>query len=270
MNPPHDLGDGFDSLAAEEAESPAGKVNVQDILVDMRAGMRTKGFLSKYGLSLSEFEDLIKRLMRTGELSKEEFVAWKSRRPAPEQADGPPPPPPSQPRVTDVGRSTTEKVNGNVTTYVINDPERNNSWALQLFTIKRESIRGAKFKVNLHGKKYAFVVEHLVFRGQVSMRTAAIPRKSGSQDKREDAVKFISKHGWAAYLENRAFSANFGTTGMAAANKARLVLLHCRNNTFLAALHTPAPAVNLYVGSSLDNILSRLSKNIDTTELRFS
>jgi hypothetical protein len=124
--------------------------------------------------------------------------------------------------------------------------------------------------VNLHGKKYAFIVEHLVFRGQVSMRAAAAPRKSGSLDKREDAVKFISQHGWAAYLENRAFSANFGNSGMAAANKARLVLLHCRNNTFLAALHTPAPAVNLYVGSSLENILSRLSKNIDTSDLRFS
>jgi hypothetical protein len=267
MNPPHDPGDGFDSLAEEAEESPARKVDVRGILVDMRAGMRTKGFLSKYGLSLSEFEDLIKRLIRTGKISREEYVAWKTRRPASEEA--PQPPLPRAPAESKP-RAETEKITGNVITYVINDPERNNSWALQLFSVKRESIKGAKFKVNLHGKKYAFVVEHLVFRGQVNMLSSAAPRKSGSLDKREDAVKFISKHGWAAYLEDRAFSANFGASGLAAANKARLVLLHCRNNTFLAALHTPAPAVNLYVGSSLDNILNRLSKSIDTSELRFS
>jgi hypothetical protein len=268
MNPPNDLGDGFDSFAEEAEDSPPEKVRAEDLLVDLRAGMRTKGFLSKYGLSLSEFEDLIKQLIRTGLLGKEEFKAWKSRRPA--SAPPPPPPPQTRPAGADSGRSTTEKVTGNVTTYIINDPERNNSWALQLFTIKRESIRGAKFKVNLHGTKYAFVVEHLLFRGQVNMLSSATPQKSGAMDKREDAINFISQHGWAAYLENRAFSANFGSSGLAAANKARLVLLHCRNNTFLAALHTPAPAVNLYVGSSLESIVSRLAKNVDTKELRFS
>jgi hypothetical protein len=268
MNPPNELGDGFDSLADEEEESPAQKVRAEDLLVDLRAGMRTKGFLAKYGLSLSEFEDWIKQLIRTGMLSREEFKAWKGRRPGAEPP--PPPPPPSRLPAEDNRRSTTEKVTGNVTTYVINDPEKNNSWALQLFSIKRESIRGAKFKVNLHGRKYAFVVEHLLFRGQVSMVESAIPRKSATPDKREDAIKFISQHGWAKYLEDRAFSANFGESGLAAGNKARLVLLHCRNNTFLAALHTPAPAVNLYVGSTLESIVSRLGKSVDTRGLKFS
>ncbi len=269
MNPPNDLGDGFDSFTDEEEESPARKVRAEDLLVELRAGMRTKSFLSKYGLSLSEFEDMIRQLIRTGLLSKEEFKAWKNRRPVSE-APPPAPPPPSRSRSVDNARSTTEKVTGNVTTYVINDPERNNSWALQLFSIKRESIRGAKFKVNLHGRKYAFVVEHLLFRGQVSMLATEAPSKSGNLEKRENAIKFISQHGWAAYLENRAFSANFGESGMAAGHKARLVLLHCRNNTFLAALHTPAPAVNLYVGSTLDSIVSRLGKSVDTKELKFS
>ena len=267
MNPPNDLGDGFDSFADEKEASPSRKLRAEDLLVDLRAGMRTKGFLSKYGLSLSEFEDLIRQLIRTGMLSKEEFKAWKTRRPGAEPA---PPPPPSRSMTAESARSTTEKVTGNVITYVINDPERNNSWALQLFAIKRESIRGAKFKVNLHGKKYAFVVEHLLFRGQVNMLASELPRKSGNQDKREDAIKFITQHGWAAYLEDRAFSANFGASGLAAGNKARLVLLHCRNNTFLAALHTPAPAVNLYVGSTLDSIVSRLAKSVDTSELKFA
>jgi hypothetical protein len=274
MNPPDDIGPGFDSFSDEADAEPSKKVNAEDVLADLRAGRRTKSFLEKYGLSLSEFEDLIKQLIRKNLLSKDEFKAWKTRRP-PERppAEAPPRPPrpttgPQQAHADPTG-STTQKVIGNVTTYIINDPERNNSWSLQLFSIKRESIKGAKFKVNLHGKKYAFVVEELLFRGQVAMLGGAAPERSASKDRRADAIKFISQHGWSAYLENRAYEANIGMSGLAAAQKARLVLLHCRNNTYLAALHTPAPAVNLYVGSSLQSIIGRLSKAVDTSELKF-
>jgi hypothetical protein len=268
MSPHDELGDGFESFSAEGEQEPAKKVRAEDLLVDLRAGMRTKGFLSKYGLSLSEFEDIIRQLIRKGLLSKEEFKSWKSGRPVEPPSPVPtrPPRPPQKPPA-DSSSSTTENVTGNVTTYVINDPEKNNSWSLQLFSIKRESIKGAKFKVNLHGKKYAFVVEDLLFRGAVSMLASALPKKAGSKDRREDAIKFISQHGWSAYLESRACEANLGASGLEAANKARLVLLHCRNNTYLAALHTPAPAVNLYVGSSLKSIMSRLAKSVDTTGL---
>jgi hypothetical protein len=278
MNPPDDIGPGFESFSDAPEAEPVKKVNAEALMVDLRAGMRTKGFLEKYGLSLSEFEDLIKQLIRKNLLSKEEFKAWKNRRPLeppaaarePGRPQRPPQPTrPPQPAVADASGSTTQKVNGNVTTYVINDPERNNSWSLQLFSIKRDSIKGAKFKVNLHGKKYAFVVEQLLFRGQVAMLGAAAPKKSVSKDKRADAIKYISQYGWSAYLENRAYEANLGSGGPAAAQKARLVLLLCRNNTFLAALHTPAPAVNLYVGSSLESIMGRLGKAVDTSELKF-
>jgi hypothetical protein len=273
MSPPNNLGDGFEEFSDEtEVASPGQdkKVRVEDLVVDIRAGKRTKDFLVKYSISLAEFEQLIKQMIREGFLTKEEFKAWKARRPA-----EPPPPPPAKPPAKPgsgkvVPSPETEKVDGHVTTYVINDPERNNSWALQLFSIKKESIKGAKFKVNMHGRRYAFVVEGLLFRGQVAMLASALPKEAGTRDRREQAVKFISQHGWAAYLENRAFEANFGETGLAAGKKARLVLLQCRNNTFLAAVHTPAPAINLYVSASLENIVGRLAKHLDTSSLNLA
>ena len=126
---------------------------------------------------------------------------------------------------------------------------------------------GAQFKVNLHGKKYSFVVEKLLFRGAVKMLESRSADKLGSKGKREEAMEFITTHGWAAYLEQRAYAANFDADGMRISGKGRLVLLHCRNDTFLAALHTPAPAINLYVGGSLENIRRRLAKSVDTSDL---
>ena len=99
------------------------------------------------------------------------------------------------------------------------------------------------------------------------MLPGVIAVKPGTKGKREEAIEFISEHGWAAYLESRAIEANLSGANTEETPKARLVLLHCRNNTFLAALHTPAPAINLYVGSSLDNIKQRLAKSVDTRSL---
>ncbi|MBI5572880.1 MAG: hypothetical protein HY914_23250 [Desulfomonile tiedjei] len=261
MNPPNDFDSGFDEFTPQAEKSVSKRVTAEDVLADLRAGLRTKHFLEKYGLSLAEFEKLLRDLIVKGRFTKEEFRRWKEHRPA-----SPPPAAPKRP-VLEV-ESATRTGSDNVTTWVINDPERNNSWALQLFSIKRESIRGARFKVNLHGRKYAFVVEQLLFRGQISMFGEDAPDESKVKDRRDDAVKFIAQHGWAAYLERRAFTANFEREAAAGPRKkARLVLLHCRNETFLAALHTPTPAISLYVGSSLQNVLNRLGKSVDTSEL---
>ena len=263
MNPPKDFDSGFDEFTPQADGSVSRKVTAEDLLADLRAGLRTKHFLKKYGLSLAEFEKLLKDLIIKGKFTKEEFRQWKEHRPVS--------PPQAAPKPPVLGDGLARTESDNVTTWVITDPERNNSWALQLFSIKRESIRGAKFKVNLHGRKYAFVVEQLLFRGQISMfgESDADADESKGKDRREDAVKFIAQHGWAAYLERRAFTANFqrDTASSGPAKKARLVLLQCRNETFLAALHTPTPAISVYVGSSLQNVLNRLGKAVDTSEL---
>jgi hypothetical protein len=263
MRPPRDPNAEYDDPSLR---SPT-EVDVREILRDMRGGMRTKGFLYKYGFTLPQFEELIKKLLRQRILTVEEFKEWKSKRPAAETPQSSlssvsrPPRPQEQPAL----QSTAPQ---NVETYVIVDPEKNNSWALQLFTTHRDRIRGARFKVNLQGKKYFFVVEEMLFRGQVNMLPGVSGSKSAEQSKREEAMEFIARHGWSAYLERRALEANIDDAISApTGRKARLVLLHCRNDTFLAALHTPAPAINLYVGNSLENIRSRLSKSVDISPL---
>jgi len=232
------------------------KIRVEEILADLRAGLRTKGVLTKYLLSLQEFQEILKQLIRQGLLTKEEFRAWKAHRgqdPEPgrdEPIDGQSGPTPS-----------------NVETYVIREPEKKNHWALALFSTGRDQMKGAEFKVSLQGRKYAFVVEELLYRGTVTMRAGRAQKPKDEQTRRQEAVEFISKHGWAAYLEKRAFQANFEPAADDPAAKARLVLLHCRNQTYLAALHTPAPAINLYVASSLDKIRKRLARSVDTSGL---
>lgn len=282
MSSPNDRDRGFDDFYEEEETPAIKKIPVPEVLKDLKAGLRTRGFMIKYGLTLAEFEELIKRLVRQGLLTKEEFKAWKSHRP--ETAAAPIPaakPAPAKPTATKPASAQDEspdgemtKVGHTVTTYVINEPEKNESWALQLFAINRDSIKGAKFKVNLHGRRYAFVVEDMLYRGQVRMRQPVKPKKQRDskvevKDKRELAMEYIAKHGWAAYLENRAYNANFEAEEHEddSQTKARLVILHCKNDTYLAAVHTPLPAVNLYVSTSLKNILGRLGKSVDTSEL---
>ena len=118
--------------------------------------MCTKGFLERSGLTMTQFESLLKQLIRKGLFTKEDFKLWKSHRlssaPTAQDLDG-------AEALPEVDRSH------NVETFVITEPERNHSWALQLFSTDREKIMGAQFKVNLHGKKYSFVVEQLLFRG---------------------------------------------------------------------------------------------------------
>jgi len=258
MKLPDDPSEEFEQGAGPSMDESTVKLSVEAVLKDLHGGMRTKGFLRKYGLTMLQFEALLKQLIRKGHFTKEDFKLWKAHRLAPA--------PPAEglnggedPR--DVGKSN------NVETYVIMEPERNHSWALQLFSTKREKIKGAQFKVNLHGKKYSFVVEQLLFRGAVEMLPGVGMSKEESKRKRQEALDFISHHGWAAYLEQRAFTANFDLEEPQVGRKARLVLLHCRNQTFLAALHTPVPAINLYVGSSLETIRHRLSKSVDTSVL---
>jgi hypothetical protein len=251
-----------DEAASENRESPVRKVRTDQILADLRAGLRTKGFMNKYGLTMGEFERLLIKMIQKGIFTREEYIAWKASRrldaptadPFLADSDGP-------------SHGAAERRHG-ITTYVIKDPEKNDSWALKLFSTQRDQMQGAAFKVDLHGRRYSFVVEEMLFRGPVNMLPGVIEAKPGPKDKREEAIEFISEHGWAAYLESRAIGANLAAGGAnQEPQKARLVLLHCRNNTFLAALHTPAPAINLYVGSSLDSIKSRLAKSVDTSSL---
>jgi hypothetical protein len=259
MNPPDDPNAGINKLTPATTGSRT-TVNLLEVMRDIRAGLRTKGFLQKYGMTLPQFEGLIKHLLRQHLLTVQEFKEWKARKPEPSSSpeaavSSPPrPPEPADPQQ-------------NVDTFIITDPEKNNSWALQLFSAKRDQMKGAKFKLSLHGKKYFFVVEEMIFRGQVNMLAAA-GSKSVAQSKREEALDFISTHGWSAYLERRALEANVDDAEESpTGRKARVVLLHCRNDTFFAALHTPAPAINLYVGNSLEKIRLRLSKSVDLSPM---
>jgi len=261
MKSPPDPHEDFSEFTVEESGSPAKKIRAEDILEDLRAGLRTRGFLTKYGLTLGQFEELLKKLIRKGLFTKDEFRTWKAHRMGP---------PASAEEVVDQEATLVpldEKPHHNVKTFVIREPERNNSWALQLFSTHRDRMKGAQFKVNLHGRKYSFMVEEMLFRGQVEMLATEDTGKFGHKVKREQALEFITRHGWAAYLESRAVEANLGEPGPQPRKKARLVLLHCKHETFLAALHTPTPAINLYVGSSLEKIWGRLAKSVDTSML---
>ena len=249
---------------ASESE-PGGtsvkKIQLEDVLTDLHSGMRTRGFLAKYNITLSEFEQLLRQLIRGGHLSKEQFRAWKARRTDDDAGDKESTTPSDGSSKIPISRVS------NIETYVIPDPERNHSWALELFSTNKERLPGAKFKVNLHGKKYSFVVEEMLFRGMVVMLAPELRRDEGVKSKREQAIEFISKHGWAAYLENRAFLANFEEDELNIPKKARLALLRCRNETFLAALHTPVPTINLYVSSSLEQVCNRLARSVDISGL---
>jgi hypothetical protein len=263
MKSPRDPQEDFSEFTLEGTGSSARRITAEDILQDMRGGLRTRGFLSKYGLTLGQFEELLKRLIRKGVLTKDQFRTWKAHRPGPDAPAGP------EEEHEATAATLAEKVHNNVTTYVIKEPEKNNSWALQLFSTHRDRMKGAQFKVNLHGKKYSFIVEQMLFRGQVEMLATADAGRFPDKARREQALEFIAHHGWAAYLESRAVEANLGEAAPQPRKKARLVLLHCKNQTFLAALHTPAPAINLYVGSSLEKIYGRLAKAVDTSVLEY-
>lgn len=256
-SPDNPSGEFEDSIADLRVMSPA-KLTIEEVLKDLQEGMRTKGFLNKYGLTMKQFESLLRQLLQKGLFTREDFKLWKAHRLSST---------PAQATAYNGAAQQDDERPVTVETYVIADPEKNHSWALQLFSARRESIRGAQFKVNLHGKKYSFVVEHLLFRGAVEMLPSVPVNRAQPKQKREEALDFISRHGWAAYLEQRAFAANFDSETPGPVRKARLVLLHCRNQTFLAALHTPVPAINLYVGPSLETIRRRLSKSVDTSAL---
>jgi hypothetical protein len=233
------------------------KIRTDDLLRDFSAGLRTREFLSKYALSMGQFEQIVKQLIRDGMLTKEQFREWKAHRPVSVGSARRP----AEPLEESVSTAS------NVETYVIADPEGTNSTALELFSTRRDMMKGAKFKIVLHGKKYSFVVENMLLRGPVAMRTDSREEAVQRKARRDEAVAYISKHGWAAYLENRAFLANFEENGDEAGVRANLVLLHCRNQTYLAALHTPTPAINLYVASSLTSLRQRLSNSIDISEV---
>jgi len=235
------------------------KLLEQDVITDMRAGLRTKEILAKHGLSLTEFEQLLRRMIRNGSFTKEEYRNWKARRSSPETVTQAP----------ETIREHDPKKGKIVETFVIEDPEKNHAWALQLFSTKRDAMKGANFKVVLHGRKYSFVVEEMLFRGSVSLRfNGEEKRKPEKKGKREEAMEYITKYGWAAFLEARAFAANFDEDVTEPPQQARLVVLHCRNDTFLAALHTPAPAISFYVSSSLESVIERLARSIDTSALK--
>jgi hypothetical protein len=258
MKSPEDTSKEFEAGIGPTRTEPPAKLTVEEVLKDLHAGMRTKGFLNKYGLTMMQFESLLKQLIRKSLFTREDFKRWKSHRLAPA--------PPEENLAAEADLREVARLN-NVETFVITEPERNHRWALQLFSAERDKIKGAQFKVNLHGKKYAFVVEQLLFRGVVEMLPNVGVSQEESKQRRQEALDFISSHGWAAYLEQRAFAANFDSESTQTVRKARLVLLHCKNQTFLAALHTPVPAINLYVGSSLKTIRDRLSKSVNTSTL---
>lgn len=221
--------------------------------------------MQKYGITLPEFESLLKMLIRKGLFTKEEFKTWKTSRVQPQAQSAVS----KETKQPDDMQTATQTDPSHIETFILADPEKNHAWVMQLFSTRRDLMREATFKVVLQGKKYLFVVDRLIFRGNVYIMEDQESEKA-SKSKREEALEFISKHGWAAYLEQRAFQANFDESQaekIRSSKKARLLLVQCRNNTYLAALHTPAPAISLYVGSSLENMKSRLAKVVDLTGL---
>lgn len=276
VKPPDEAHIDFEDDKTSTHEPAVARLTVEAVLEDLRLGIRTKGFLQKYGISLPEFESLLKMLLRKGLFTKEDFKRWKAARPEPNTTVSHPGPPAQEtpPAVQGAQASSSEsgptsltKNQQTIETFVISDPEQNNSWTLELFSRTREDIRGATFKGALQGKKYMFIIEDLLFRGTIHMMEDANEPKA----KRQEAIDFISKHGWAAYLERRAFEANFGEDSagpkVRSEKKGRLVVLRCRHDTYLAALHTPTPAINVYVGSSFAKLKARLARNVDISEL---
>ncbi|MFC1835488.1 hypothetical protein ACFL2Q_12250 [Thermodesulfobacteriota bacterium] len=251
-------------ISLEVARKPVKKrVKLEDFVKEMHAGKRTKYFLTKYGIPLERFEEILKKLIRDKWVSKEEYIAWKAHRPMTEALKNADPPKPERPVAPPVAPS-----HKGVETFVIDKPNKRDIWALQLFATKREEMKGSSFKMNLHGRKYSFTVESLVYRGTVDLLEDDEQSQVDRKQKKQEALDYIAKHGWAAYLENRAFVANFGPDeATVVKKKARLVVVHCRGNTYLAALHTPTPSIILYVAPSLPKIVKRLSKHIDESTL---
>jgi hypothetical protein len=233
------------------------RIKTDDLLNDFHEGLRTKQFLSKYGLTIAQFEHIVKALIRDGHLTKDQFREWKARRRISTQTT-----------IAEEPFDDLDTTVANVETYVIVNPEETNSTALELFSTKQDLMKGTKFKIVLHGKKYAFMVEEMLYRGPVEMTPDAEEDEEAKKAKREEAIAYISRHGWAAYLENRAYLANFGEDGDHAGKKAKLVLVHCTNATYLAAVHTPAPAISIYVASTLGSLKRRLANAVDLTELQ--
>ncbi len=267
----------------------SGRQQVSDeaVLRDLRAGvLRTKGLVAKYGLTVKDFEQIIIRLIRSGQWTKEQFRDWKAHRTPPPESDLKSfevtfeakdleaelgedfsPRPEKDPPSTEL--PSPKPISG-PETYIIHEPEVNDSLAMKLFTTKREDIGGARFKVLLQGKKLAFTVDRMLFRGPVELLHGVVPKKTDIKKKREDALDYVSKHGWAAYLESRAFTATFGgSDAPEVRTKARMVLVQARNNTYVAAIHTPVPSINVYVDSNLEAIRERLEKVVDLRGVNF-
>ncbi len=254
-------GNGNGEFDGEKSDSGARKINAKGILKDIKAGLGTREILAKHGVDKEEFEHILKKMIREGMLNKRDFRRWRTTRTQPS--------PLGTISFDELEEPTmiTPGIPGNVDTYVINEPEKNSMWALELFSTQTDRMSGAKFRANLHGKKYSFVVEQLIFRGSVDLQK--VKKISGDQakKKREQALDYIAEHGWATYLENKAMEANIDQDETE--TKARLVILKCRNSTYVAALHTPAPTVNFYVAPSLEAIRDRLSKTVDFSSIEF-
>jgi hypothetical protein len=285
----------------------AKKLNAQEILADINKGLRTRHFLQKYGIEKEEFQHILKRMIRDGILTKEQFKQWKSHRPAsePPQAveseaksnlsafedtvdmdqlrkqalgdlatldDEISAPEPETKKAEKQEQDTTPQkgVPGSVETYVISEPEKNGAWVLNLFATKRDEMEGLRFKARILGKKYAFTIEKMLYRGPVNIFDNDKPDKSKPKNKREEALNFISSHGWAAYLESRAIEANIEEQAEQKFLAGRLVVLKCKHQTYVAALHSPAPSVCFYVASDLEAIKRRLAKTVDLTNIRFA
>jgi hypothetical protein len=262
MSPPTDQDDSLPSFDQETEAPRAPRIKAEDVLRDFRAGMRTKSFLAKYHLTVEQFEQLLKRLIRERLISKEELLEWKTRRAAQRKRQ-------AEASEADWQERCRLSSPGNVDTCVIQEPERNGAWVLDLFAMRPEEIEGTRVKVTLHGKKYAFFIEELLFRGQVKILGPDAGAKRPMLDNREAALEYIAQHGWAAYLETRAFLANFQDEGDdGKPRQAKLMLLRCKNGAYLAALHTPVPAVNIYVSSSLENLKHRIAAHVDLKNVR--
>jgi hypothetical protein len=284
----------------------AKKLNAQDILADINKGLRTRHFLQKYGIDKEEFQHILKRMIRDGILTKEQFKQWKAHRPVepePQKAqaseskgtvstfedtvdmdqlrkqalgdlsllddEDPVHQEAAQKEETAPETKPQKGVPGSVETYVITEPEKNGAWVLDLFATKRDEMEGLRFKARIMGKKYGFTVEKMLFRGPVNIfDNAGNAGKPKPRDKREEALNFISSHGWAAYLESRAIEANIEEQNQRQFLAGRLMVLKCMRQTYVAALHSPAPSVSFYVASDLESIKRRLEKNVDMTNVR--
>jgi hypothetical protein len=230
---------------------------IDDILEDMSAGKRTKAILADYNLSVKQLAVMLQQAISDGLLTKSELKQWRENRSVAL----------STIRVVESLAGDldpgTEAVELEQATFVVAENDNNWEQALRLFNSEKSSLVGAHFTLTTNLRYHSFVVDKVLFRSKVPM---VKKRQRPPSKKAEDAMEFIATHGWEAYLEDRAFAANFERFEPSE-KKATLAVVRCKDGMFLAAVYTGGRDVNFYAEATQSKLKNRLSSIIDTSKL---